>query len=931
LLVWLPLKAQPSSVNPFDIQPQGFVKNEGQITCPDGRAAADVLFAYASGEFSLHLKKTGFSLQLFHVKNSSSNFNEAGLVSEEFPILNNSAISISRVDVDFYDRKGIPHKRPKESEQVTAEEPLPGPVHYFISGKKITAAAFNKITYREVYPHIDLVFYASAHQGLAVLRYEYVLRPGAQPGHIVLAHQGASSLSTQSLDEVLIKTSLGEIQYTGLFAYEAESKQPVPCRFQLNGYRLGFTLASTIDKTIVIDPNISWGTYFGGEKSESNSFELDLDYSDHIIISGTTKSYTNIASEGAYQSTYNGGAGDIYLARFTPDGSRQWSTYFGGSENEISYGIAADRANNIIIVGNSESDGLTTPGVHQQSQAGNGDNLIAKFDSSGQLLWCSLLGGEKVEQGRAVTSDSAGALYFVGYTESESGIATSQSHDTSANGKGDGYIAKFTAEGKQVWGTFVGGDEQDRIHSVYLHQAHLYVLGTTESDTGIATPGAHQEVRKGKEDVLIALFDTSGSRIWSSYFGGTDEDHGRSIKLDSAGYVYFAGWTKSPDYIGTPGSHQPNWYESYNNNLKPYSDGFVAKFTAAGQHLWGTYYGGESNDQVIFISLDERSNIYCAGSTSSFDSIISFPPMIGPHGFSSDGLLAKLDSSGRRVWGTYFGGYGTDDLWSLRYRDNYVYLIGKTDSLVEMPPGAFQPTNHGGIDAFIFRLHAGDGCFDAYEPNDTFPAAVPIPMTTDVHTYGFTAPLQKLFDQDWYSFEMQAGLTYFKIELTDLLRDYNLKLYRSTGKLLMQSVNFDKKDERMAGRLHPGIYYLQVAPKLEEYDSLHCYRLKVIAGDQPFEDTGSKFYFTEDQVQFSLSPNPAVTDVEFSLYSPRPFSGSVFIYSNDSRLMKSYNISGNEGMNHWKAEVSDLPPALYHVILRTEELSAQVKLLIQAE
>jgi hypothetical protein len=916
--------SQPSLTGSYDAYPSAFIPNVGQVTDQAGNERKDILFIYQSNEFNLLLSASGFSMQLFHFREALRHGYEdgqpgrtAGGFSEE-----KEAVVIERVDVVLAGAN--------RDAWVAADLKEEEVIQYYSGGKKLRTTPYRRITYHNIYPHIDLVFHAGTPAGERHPRFEFHLHPGANPADIRLEHSGASQLKLITEEETELATSMGWVRYSGLHTFYEQSGEEIPVSFVVKNTELSFSLAGAVSQAVVIDPNILWGTYFGGEKNESNSFDLIHDGHENLVITGATKSALNIASTGAYQTTYAGGSGDMYLAKFSTQGSRIWSTYFGGTSNEISYAAAADLNGDLYMVGNSSSDGLTTDSAHQKNQAGAGDNIIAKFDSGGSLIWCTLMGGTHVEQIRSAMVDSAGNVFVAGYTESEFGIAGNAAFDETYNGDGDAFISKFSSSGRLIWSNYIGGPGQDRAHSIIADGAVIYVLGTTESDTGMASPGALQEVRGGHEDAWLAKFDTAGIRIWSTYFGGAEEDHGRCVRTDLEQNIYICGFTASSNGIATPGAHQYEWYESYSPAQTPLVDGFLAKFDPAGQQIWGTYYGGEGNDQMVSIDLNEEGSIYCVGSTGSKDSIASKNPMMTFHGFSGEGMVIKFDSSGQRTWGTFFGGWGTDDLWAVAADTNdFIYFIGKTDSFVQTTLGAFQTASSGGVEAIIYKLYGGKSCFDAYEPNESSYQAAILPFSSDTNTYGITACMKTSDDQDWYSFTMLDGFPYFKIKLTDLEHDYNLKLYRTNGQLLMQARNPGERDETLSGRLFANTYHLQVTHAPTAFDSTNCYRLIIVSGPAPFDDTGSREGWSEEKSLLTISPNPAAGEFMVSFYSVSETDAVCELVNPAGVKVASEIFRAEAGLNTRTFPVSSPMPGIYFLILQTPEGDFREKVIIQ--
>ena len=105
------------------------------------------------------------------------------------------------------------------------------------------------------------------------------------------------------------------------------------------------------------------------------------------------------------------------------------------------------------------------------------------------------------------------------------------------------------------------------------------MVGETWSLNGIASPGCFQPVFGGDNDAFIAKFDSSGQRLWGTYYGGTSWDWGYGCAIGWNGEIFLAGNTESTNNISTPNSFQPA--------LAGTDNGFLVKFNVAGQRLWG--------------------------------------------------------------------------------------------------------------------------------------------------------------------------------------------------------------------------------------------------------------------------------------------------------------------------------------------------------
>jgi len=253
------------------------------------------------------------------------------------------------------------------------------------------------------------------------------------------------------------------------------------------------------------------------------------------------------------------------------------------------------------------------------------------------------------------------------------------------------------------WGTYYGGDLLDQINAVSSFGANdLYIGGVTQSPAGIATSGAYiSSYGGGVFDGYVAKFDTAGVRQWGTYFGGPDQERVFSVNADNLGNVYAAGNTESVINVATAGSHQTTNAGNY--------DGFLAKFDANGAIVWATYYGGLEEDRLNSVNFDGLGNVLVCGATQSSNNISTtgaHQSSLGSVG-SFDGMVIKFTPSGLRQWGTYYGGLGYDELYSIAAdAAGEVYTTGVTGSSSSISSTTgFQLNFGGGIsDGFVVKF-----------------------------------------------------------------------------------------------------------------------------------------------------------------------------------------------------------------------------------
>ena len=372
---------------------------------------------------------------------------------------------------------------------------------------------------------------------------------------------------------------------------------------------------------------------------------------------------------------------------------RAWGTYYTGTGQVWPNGedrgssCITDAAGNVYMVGfTSSNSDIATTGAHQTVHAGGPitfgtggyDAFLVKFNSSGVRQWATYYGGSENDKGISCALDASGNVYMIGTTSSTSGIATAGADETTVN---DGFLVKFNSSGVRQWGTYFEGTGNACTTDA---SGNIYIVGLTNSTSGIATAGAHQTVMSGSGDAFLVKFNSSGVKQWGTYFGGSytlasGMETGLSCATDALGNVYMTGHTPSTSGIATAGAHQTIYGGSS-------TDAFLVKFNSSGVIQWGTYYGGAGVDIGYSCATDASGNIYLAGDTQQQSFPASGISTIGAHqstygGGYSDGFLVKFDSNGLRQWGTYYGGNSLDVSFSCATdASGNVFMSGNTQS-----------------------------------------------------------------------------------------------------------------------------------------------------------------------------------------------------------------------------------------------------------
>jgi Secretion system C-terminal sorting domain/Beta-propeller repeat len=380
---------------------------------------------------------------------------------------------------------------------------------------------------------------------------------------------------------------------------------------------------------------LTWASYFGGEGNDAIS-GIDIDSNDNIYLLGYTDSHTNIATTGAFQTNIAGET-DFFISQFSPNSTLVWSSYYGGGgfdggseflstslldSVDKRVHICHDKGNNFYIVGYSSSGNLGTSGTFQPL-IGESNQIISKFDNTGTRVWTTYY--NVITNYITAISATENEVYVRGKSADCSISHPPNSYCGTANGYQplprsciDTFLSKFSSNGQRIWGTYYCGFSLATTNAVKTFQDKVYISGQAYNNL-VTTPGAFQETSLNEFSSFLVQFNPNGTRNWGTYNGtntGFPVNGGggfaTNISLDTMGNVYLSGVTILHSNIATTGAYQSGFTDD--------RSGFISKFDAEGNKIWGSYYGGNSFENDLMLHPYSR-NFYLVGSTSSTDSM----------------------------------------------------------------------------------------------------------------------------------------------------------------------------------------------------------------------------------------------------------------------------------------------------------------------
>jgi uncharacterized repeat protein (TIGR01451 family) len=512
------------------------------------------------------------------------------------------------------------------SARIAGTDLLPGKTNYFLGNDPAKWHAgvpqFARVSYENIYPGINLVFYGNQGQ----LEYDFRVAPGADPSQAQLEFDGSQKVELSS-GNLILNCQGGSLRFDAPRVYQELDgrRQPVEGRFALlASNRVGFEVGPyDHSRELIIDPVPSFATFFGGT-GDDTSPSIAVDILGNIYMAGSTTSPNLPVTAGAYYASLKTPASqNIFVLKLNPQAGTagvEYLTYLGGSDIDTNVGIGVDGAGNAYVAGTTTSPDFPTTNTAYQlvtktGSAGPHHVFVSVLNPSlsglAQLTYSTYLSGSGDDIASGMTIDAANNVYVTGTTTS-----------TAASDAGSPTNQFPASAAPQV-------------------QAFQQI-----------TRGAPIQFFVTKVDTLAAGI---GSIPYSTYFGGGTPSNGTavggSIAVDTTGNIYFTGTTNF-FYTGqSPLTDFPilNAYQPCLDQPPPIvivqpptcsntasavdTDAFLAKLnnpTNLGQQAalaWSTYFGGSDVDTGTGIAVDAGAlNVYITGSTNSPDFI--FPTTI---------------------------------------------------------------------------------------------------------------------------------------------------------------------------------------------------------------------------------------------------------------------------------------------------------------
>lgn len=651
----------------------GFKENKGQIIDQKGKPNPDVKYLLNTNGLNVQLKLNGFSYDIYETKKipvkqriEENNTFLSIAKNDKKAADYNLEYTFHRIDIDFVNSN-------PNVELISNEESKDYDNYYNVPNNPegiVNVHQYQQITYKNIYPNIDVVF-SIPKDSLKAVEYNFVVHPNGKISDIQLKFNGAK---TELVDnKIKMNVRFGEMEeiLPASWTEDGMTKKSIHVGYKkIKNNVYGFNTSNSVNgKTVIIDPVPVrlWGTFYGDESSNTPDaywwwVNLTTDSLGNAYVSGaTTTLNSSYATSGAHQtmvnSTYINSTTNGIIFKFDSNGNRLWGTYYGGTSGTHIKGIKIDSENNVIVTGHTSSEtNISTLGSFQPNMRGIVDAFLVKFNSNGIRQWGTYFGGENSDYANNLDIENNN-IYIVGNTSSKTNIAFNNSFQIQLSNSlnpfsspSDGFIARFNESGNLIWSTYLGGDGTDNLNAIVVKKSYLVAGGSSGSTNNMATSGVFQEQQPNPlypGDGYVCKFSLTGERIWGSYYGGTSPiENIESVEVDNEDNIYIGGQSYSNDNIVTAGT-----FESSNSAI---FKGFLAKLNSQGQRIWGTYVGGV----VIYSIVFKNNSIYIGGGNSDYSldpkltNLCSYKPN---RNRTHLGYIGKFSKQGAFSWGTYIG------------------------------------------------------------------------------------------------------------------------------------------------------------------------------------------------------------------------------------------------------------------------------------
>lgn len=613
---------------------------------------------------------------------------------------------------------------------IAGEAEMLGKVNYLLGNDpsqwRSGVPVFTRVRVNNLYPGVDVVYYGNGRQ----LEYDFDLAAGVDPKTIAIRFDGAEKISVNAQGELIVSLNGGEIIQHRPMVYQNTQaiRREIGGGYQILDAQTVVFALGTYDHSLplVIDPILSYSTYFGGNAGGIiNAIALGTN-DDSVYVAGQTLStvFTNALIStnppSGYQTNFQGGAssGDAFVAKFDRQtGTTIYFTYLGGSADDTALGLAVDYQGQAFVTGYTDSPNFphTTNAYQTQIAGAYGsdfkstyptDAFVTILSANGSaLVYSTFLGGNHTDVGNAIAVDTNDNAYVVGYTISTNFPVTPDAYSTnllctqSLYLNANVFLVEIAKNGASLnYASFFGGQNLDIATGIALDNANnIYVAGyTTSVNFPVTNALPTNKLLNGSGasgyDAFVAKFSPGFKKlIYSTFLGGVNSDWANGIAVDTNGNAYVTGATASPTFTNTP-TTLTSCVLTNTAGVAVVTNAFLTKIGSSNgtnTFVWySVVFGGVGYDVASGVAVDDAGIAYVVGEASSTNFPVTTNNLAGFLKATnsslpglSDIFVTAIYTNGAPIYSAYLGGAG-DDYGNAIAVDSLgiAYVAGSTSS-----------------------------------------------------------------------------------------------------------------------------------------------------------------------------------------------------------------------------------------------------------
>ncbi len=416
--------------------------------------------------------------------------------------------------------------------------------------------------------------------------------------------------------------------------------------------------------------------------------------------------FSNTTTFGTVSVTSSGGS-DFFLAKYDSTGNLMWVRNGGSSGTEIGYGVKTDNFGNIYVTGTyGDSIRFGSTLLTTASAASGGNVFLAKFGSDGSVKWAKQATSTEA-QGQAVAVDKLGRPYIAGYFKDHLNFGTTSLTTGSLNSAM--FIAKYDSAGNVIWSENSSGSSVNAYGIAIDNNNKAVVTGYFVSSASFGTTSLSGSAGY---DFYLVDYDTLGNVVWAKSGGSTANDQGNAVSIDFAGNIYVTGSVGSPASIDTV-------------SITGSEGSFVAKFNTSGRCLWVRQITDTQPSVGGSIIADSSGSTYVTGYFKGAGTFGSLAPLTSAGGW--DVFITKYNTSGSPVWRTAAGGNGDDFSYGIARYKGQLYIAGSFQDTAHF--GGYSLESTGGTDIFSAKIMDTTYAAPPVSPSHLFFAERPIQIS----------------------------------------------------------------------------------------------------------------------------------------------------------------------------------------------------------